>query len=431
MSSVRSKILTELDIYFHEHLCGWLRIDNERMHFQYHQHYIVQGLPPLSVTMPVRNEPWPDAVSFPFFENLLPEGRVRQLLATRLHTADNNFTRLLRETGGEVAGAISIVSHGHLLNPSNSPKDLIPALSDRELGAVLKQIETQPFLQGNNAGMRLSLAGTQNKLPVVIDAQGGIHLPDNQTSTHIIKPPNAYFPALVENEILCMRAAAKAGLQVPAVVLREFTTEDGRQQDCYVIQRYDRMVSKNRTLRLHQEDMCQALSVPSPQKYVQDGGPSFAQLFEVLRQYSRPAAVQQQELIRRMLFNMLVGNQDAHGKNFALLHRSNGIVLAPAYDIVSTLVYPDLQQKFAMPIGHAWRVNDLDNAALHEFQAQTKVNLRRQSRTLRQFLARALRAVEDESSAVKRETSVFSDACIDRIVGIAQRHAGLIDRWLV
>jgi serine/threonine-protein kinase HipA len=430
MRTARFNTLTELDIYFHEQLCGWLRIDNERMQFQYHERYITQKHPPLSVAMPVREEPWPDAVSFPFFENLLPEGRVRQLLANRLHTADNNFSRLLHETGGEVAGAISIVPHDHALNRSNTPNALTPALSERELGVVLKQIETQPFLQGNNTGMRLSLAGAQNKLPVVIDAQNGIHLPDNQTSTHIIKPPSAYFPSLVENEFFCMRAAARAGLNVPAVKLQNFIMADGRQQDCYVIERYDRITNHGKTLRLHQEDMCQVLSVPSPQKYVQDGGPSFAQVFAMLRKHSRPPALHQQELIRRILFNMLIGNQDAHGKNFALLHLENGIVLAPAYDIVSTLVYPELQQRFAMPIGQAWRVEELDKSALDEFQTETKINLRRQSRMLRLFLERAVNAVEEESSAVKRESSVLSDTCIDQIVDIAQRHAGLIDRWL-
>ena len=422
--------MTELDIYFHEQFCGWLHIENERMHFQYHAHYMAQQLPPLSVAMPVREEPWPDAISFPFFENLLPEGRVRQLLATRLQTANNNFTRLLHETGGEVAGAISIVLHSEEVAKPITSNALPPALSEKELGAVLKQIETQPFLQGNNTGMRLSLAGAQNKLPVVIDAQNGIHLPNNQTSTHIIKPPSAQFPSLVENEFFCMRAAAKAGLQVPKVALQNFITADGQQQDCYVIERYDRLTNQGKTLRLHQEDMCQVLSVPSPQKYVLDGGPTFAQVFAMLRKYSRPAAIHQQELIRRILFNMLVGNQDAHGKNFALLHTENGIALAPAYDIVSTAIYPGLQDKFAMPVGHAWCVAELDKSAMDEFQTETKINLRRQSGMLRKFLARAINAIEVESKAVKLETSVLSEPCIDQIVAIAQRHAGLIDRWL-
>jgi serine/threonine-protein kinase HipA len=338
MNSARSKTLTELDIYFHEQYCGCLRIDNERMHFQYDEQYTLDRLPPLSVTMPLRKEPWPDAVSFPFFENLLPEGRVRQLLATRLNTAENNFSKLLSETGGDVAGAIRIVLRAQALYPANAPKSLSPALSDQALAVVLKQIETHPFLQGNDTGMRLSLAGAQNKLPVVIDEQNAMNLPSNQVSTHIIKPPSAYFPALVENEYFCMRAAAKAGLQVPAVTLRNFIQEDGQQHDCYVIERYDRSTSNGNTVRLHQEDMCQVLSVPSPQKYVQDGGPNFAQLFAILR---------------------------------------------------------------------------------------------RQSRTLRQFLSRAVKAVEDEASVVKQQTSVFSEGCVDQIVRTAQRHAEILDRWLV
>lgn len=420
----------KLRIVFHEQPCGWLQIDNERMQFQYDEAYLATRQAPLSVAMPLREEAWPDAVSFPFFENLLPEGNIRHLLAETLRTADNNFERLLLETGGDVAGAISIQPAEGSTPPESTSAPLPPALSDRELGQCLKQIETRPFLPQQTQGMRLSLAGAQNKLPVVLDAQGNIHLPGQHASTHIIKPPSARFPGLVENEYLCMRAAVRAGLRVPAVQLRNFVSANGEQHDCYVIERYDREEQNGYNRRLHQEDMCQILGLPSAHKYVQDGGPGFRELFQVLRQHTRPAAVQQQELIRRMLFNLLIGNQDAHGKNFALLHLPTGIVLAPVYDLVSTLVYPELSPEFAMPIGQARTVEELNAEALDAFQGTAGVNLKRQAGRLKQFVRRALQALEDEAVKVQEEVWPGSEEMLREIVQRAERHANVLGRWL-
>lgn len=420
-----------LSVFFHGQPCGILGFDNERMTFSYLPDYIATKGPAISVAMPIDQRIWPDAVAFPFFENLLPEGNIRHLLASRLGTADNNFSRLLRATGGDVAGAISIAADARAPSHIQSHDHLLPpALSDQELGKVLELIKTQPFLPHNTEGMRLSLAGAQNKLPVIIDENNGLHLPGQYASTHIIKPPSERFPALVANEFLCMRAAARAGLNTPAVTLRNFVAPDNLHHDCFVVQRYDRVTRDGVTLRLHQEDVCQVTGTVSAQKYVMDGGPGFGELFNVVRQYTRPAALHQQELIRRMLFNLLIGNQDAHAKNFSLLHQGKDIVLAPAYDLVSTLVYEHLQDRLAMPVGHATTIDALDSAALNEFQISTHVNLRRQSKVLQRFVDKALNAVVLEANAVKKETWQDSHAMLDQIVALSQRQAQKLHRWL-
>ena len=424
----------EFSVRFHDQPCGVLHIDKERMSFSYLPAYsstngsLPAGGPPISVSMPTSQQTWPDAIVFPFFENLLPEGSIRQMLASRLGTSENNFSRLLESTGGDVAGAISIHPPGQTQTPYQP--ELPPALSDNELGQVLEQIKTQPFLANNTQGMRLSLAGAQNKLPVVIDKDGRLHLPGHFVSTHIVKPPSDRFPALVENEYLCMRAAARAGLITPKVGLRNFIAADGQHHDCYVVQRYDRSTLGSATSRLHQEDVCQITSTVSAQKYAQDGGPDFRELFQVIRQHTRPSAVHQQELIRRMLFNLMVGNQDAHAKNFSLLHTSDGPTLAPAYDLVSTLIYEELQQRLAMPIGHAWTIDDLDSAALHDFQLATGVNLRRQGKVVQRFVTSALNAIELEAAAVKQECWPHSHTVLQQIVALSQRHAHKLQQWL-
>jgi serine/threonine-protein kinase HipA len=103
--------------------------------------------------------------------------------------------------------------------------------------------------------------------------------------------------------------------------------------------------------RIHQEDFCQASNVVSAFKYQAEGGVSFADCFEVLKKTSRPA-VSIVKFLNMMVFNYLIGNNDAHGKNFSILHYPDGkIELAPAYDILSTQVYKDLSSKMAMKIG--------------------------------------------------------------------------------
>jgi serine/threonine-protein kinase HipA len=430
----------ELSVFFHSRPCGILGIDNERMSFSYLPDYVAAKGPQISVSMPIDQQTWPDAIAFPFFENLLPEGNIRQLLASRLGTADNNFSRLLRATGGDVAGAISIAADPHVhsqkqFEQQSHQPPLPPALSDKELGHVIELIKTQPFLPNNTEGMRLGLAGAQNKLPVVIDTNGGLHLPGVYTSSHIIKPPSERFAALVENEYLCMRAAARAGLNTPAVALRNFIAPDEQQHDCFIVKRCDRITHDGVTARLHQEDICQVTGTVSAQKYVVDGGPGFGELFSVIRQHTRPSALHQQELIRRMLFNLLIGNQDAHAKNFSLLHSSlsqpgKELVLSPAYDLVCTLVYEQLQDRLAMPVGHAKTIDELDSDALDEFQETTQVNLRRQASVLQRFVGKALSAVITQADATKKDTWQHSHAVLDQIVVIAKNHAQKLQQWL-
>ncbi len=419
----------QLYVRFHDRPCGVLSIEDERMRFHYNADYAASGGPALSVALPLQLAPWPDALVFPFFENLLPEGLLRELLANELGTASNNFERLLAATGGDVAGALSLELENQA--PPAEQAHFLDALSETALGEIVERIKTHPFLVDNTQGMRLSLAGAQNKLPIILDAQGKVHLPGKHPSTHILKPPSERFPALVENEALCMRAAARAGLRVPEVTLVPCRNTDDALQDCYVVARYDRVgAAQGDTQRLHQEDACQILGTPSARKYAQDGGPGFGDLFRVLRQFSTPAAVQQQELVKRMLFNLLIGNQDAHGKNFSILHTGGHVVLSPAYDLVCTQVYESLSDRFAMPIGNAWQLRDLNGAALDAFRAETGVALRRQAGVLRRFIDTAEQALVDEAQTLQQETLPASHSTLAHVVRIAQRNALQLRQWL-
>jgi len=414
-------------VRFFGHPCGELSIDNERFSFRYLDSYIAADLQPVSVCMPVSPDVYVDAIVFPFFENLLPEGAIRTLLAERLKTAENNYSRLLEVLGGDIAGALSVtgtedVSFQHVA-------EFAQALTKRQLGQVLKQIELTPFLAETRHGLRLSLAGAQHKIPLLM-FEKELYLPVASISTHIVKPPSLRFKSLVENEYLCMKAAKRVGLNTPCVQLIPFVNADGEELDCFVIERYDRQKTAQGIKRIHQEDLCQIEKIPSAQKYTHDGGPDYRALFEAVRRYTKPSAIHQNELIRRLLFNLLIGNNDAHGKNFSFLHHGRMIALAPAYDLVSTAVYDELNQHFAMPFGPATDIGRLNKTALHEFESSTGVNLQRQSKSLIRFLNEALAALQQEAEILEAETYPDAMLLISKIINVARRNHAILIKLL-
>jgi serine/threonine-protein kinase HipA len=126
------------------------------------------------------------------------------------------------------------------------------------------------------------------------------------------------------------------------------------------VERYDRQVTADGSLlRLHQEDFCQALAVAPEYKYQNEGGPDLSQAFELVRRATRPSAPQTLKLLDIVIFNAMVGNHDAHGKNFSLLYTTQGVVLAPCYDVLSNAVYPNLTDKMAMKIGSKYHFTEV------------------------------------------------------------------------
>jgi serine/threonine-protein kinase HipA len=204
-------------------------------------------------------------------------------------------------------------------------------------------------------GLRLSLAGAQDKLPVVFDGDR-IGLPRNGTpSSHILKPAIRTLSDTVTNEGFCLALAETMQLkpaksQVRSVLGRQFL----------LVERYDRVEdSKGLWRRLHQEDFCQALGVVPEMKYQNEGGPDLAQCFELVRRVTRPSAPQILRMLDYVIFNALIGNHDAHAKNFSLLYAGKFAVLAPLYDVLSTAVYSNLTPKMAMKIGSKYKFSEV------------------------------------------------------------------------
>jgi serine/threonine-protein kinase HipA len=253
---------------------------------------------------------------------------------------------MLKEIGGECAGAVTLLDQE--TQPSTQQRSY-HRISQKELEQILETLPQKPLLAGE-AEVRLSLAGAQNKLAIFQDSNG-FALPLHESpSSHIIKPEPVSFPGLVENEAYCLHLAQAVGLPTAQAKPMVF----GKHR-CLLLTRYDRQWENENLSRRHQEDFCQALGTPSQLKYQAEGGPHITHCFELIRQVSSQPAKDLITLFESVLFNVLIGNNDAHAKNFSLLYvpskSSVRIQLTPLYDLVCTEAYPNLSQKMAMKIG--------------------------------------------------------------------------------
>ncbi|MDA8430073.1 MAG: type II toxin-antitoxin system HipA family toxin [Geobacteraceae bacterium] len=328
-----------------EDVVGRLWLDTKkRFCFQYDKEWLERSRFPLSLSLPLRADPYADDESHPFFANLLPEEKIRAVIARNLGVSLNNDYGLLERIGGDCAGAVSLYPE------SGEPKcesGTYRQLTLDELNAIIGELPQRPLLAGEK-GIRLSLAGAQKKLPVFFDEQHYNLGYGTAPSNYIIKPAIENLDGTVENEALCMALAGEVGLDVP----RSFIHQHGETR-VFVIKRYDRVTTADGTRRLHQEDFCQALGVPPEFKYETEGGPSLAACFDLVRRTSVRSGKDVLSLLNWVIFNYLIGNSDAHGKNISLLLLPEGPMLAPFYDLLSTRIYAHygLAEGLAMKIG--------------------------------------------------------------------------------
>lgn len=354
-----------LEVRLHGISAGTLLLkENGNLQFRYAEDY--DG-PALSVALPIREEAYPHRACEAWFGGLLPEGDVRDALARALGTTSSNYFRILNEIGGDCAGAVEIVTKEQIPVDDRAPE----LLTEVELDRVIANLPGRPLGVAPEQGIRMSLAGAQPKLPVIL-GEDGFALPRStvDATTHLIKPEPARFEGLVLNEYFCTTLARASGLDACAVEARE--SVGGHKY--LLVQRYDRGPGAGGVIdRVHQEDFCQAMLVRSESKYQQDGGPSFADLGGLLRRESRLPAEDVFRLWDAAVFNWAIGNCDAHAKNFSLLHDSRAPRLAPFYDLVSTMAYPGLSRRWAMTIGRARTDEELDAHAWDALAGELKI----------------------------------------------------------
>jgi HipA-like protein len=317
---------------------------------------------PISPAFPLQEERVVDTSSERpvqwFFDNLLPEERMREVLAREAKLDTSDAWGLLAYYGRETTGALTLLSEGEHESAGGRV-----ALSFNELEARIQAMPRHALTA--NSPKRMSAAGAQQKLLVILAG----HSPDYslfepegaEPSMHLLKPDMRIYdyPHSAINEFFCMRLAEKVGLRVPPTHLLRVPTA------CYVVDRFDRDMSTNPATRLHMLDAMQLLNKDKAFKYSNATVESLRSCIEKLGAKARARLM----IFRWSIFNVLIGNADAHLKNLSFFSTPTGYALAPFYDLVSTVVYntPTYRElgerwpqcELSMPIGNARRFANL------------------------------------------------------------------------
>jgi serine/threonine-protein kinase HipA len=402
-----------LEVFLHDRRAGTLRRkENGNLQFRYEREYVEVGGRPLSLNLPLREEAFPHRDCLAFFGNLLPEEDVRAQLALTTGISAANDYRLLERFGGDVAGAVTLLAPGE--PPPDAGRGELEPLSAERLDEILVDLPQRPLAADESGEVRLSLAGAQSKLPVV-EIEGGFALPHGSglPTTHILKPEPERFPGLVANEFFCMRLAAAVGLEVAEVDRAE--TASGLPY--LIVTRYDRDLTQEPVRRLHQEDLCQALGKPYFEKYQAEGGPGVLDAMRLIDDASTAPARDRPQLWLALVFNVLIGNCDAHGKNYSLLYDSRAPRLAPLYDLVSTATYGELTQRLAMSIDGARSLDEVGHATWQKLAAEIGFAPRFLEQRMRPFVERVREAVPDLAAEPGHSDEIVREIA----VGIAER----------
>jgi serine/threonine-protein kinase HipA len=307
-----------------------------------------------------------------FLENLLPEGKGLDDLTSFTHISKNNIFGLIQAMGFETSGALSF---------GNTHKDTTPLfrpITEKELTQRIDEIESKSIIIWDKK-QRLSLAGVQEKLPVLLK-DGELGLADGGlSSTHILKFQTKRNENIVVNEYFCMSLAKEAGVKVAEVSLRKYGTHS-----VLMVKRFDRVMNNDTVKRLHIIDGCQMLDLPSSYKYernfgsardVEDirEGASFSKLFAMTNLCDVPATAKLQ-LLDWAIYTLIIGNADAHGKNISFFINKSGITVAPYYDMLSIIMHENVDHALAMAYGDEFGENKILGFPLREFAEETGLN---------------------------------------------------------
>lgn len=324
----------------------------EDARFIYEKSYLEnQSHQPVSISLPFQEDAFSPFETQCYFEGLLPEGYTRRCVAGWMHVAEEDYLSVLAGLGNECLGAVRICEPG-----AGGCSPSYKKISREELLEFAKEgaSKSAQFL----AKAHLSLTGASGKTGLYYDNKDGWYMPfGTAPSTHIVKQSHVRLSGIVANEQLCLRTAKILGIDVPESFIISVGTGE---HILFATKRFDRLMQEDSRVidgkkvpfRLQQEDFAQALGVPASQKYEKIGDSYLKRVFTLLRQYSDNPVEDQLKLWDICIFNYLIGNTDNHIKNIGLLYGKDRrtIRLAPAYDIVSTMIYEESTEQMAMAI---------------------------------------------------------------------------------
>lgn len=394
-------------------------IDEDRLVFSYDSAYLDSESPiPLSLSLPLKREPFPLVEWRPYFEGLLAEGGAREALAAELQLPENDWFGLLAACARDCVGDVLIRPDNEVVNETRS--DYTP-ISLTDIRSVLG---SAPSTADSNAQRRLSLAGAQSKTGFAHDPSRkmdeGWLVPEGlAATTHILKA--SYLRDVPEIEFICMSTARACGIETAEVSLL------GLGNPVLAVKRFDRSATlvdnELRVKRLHQEDMAQAFGVTPASKYAELEGGSIAAMARLIRERSARPAVDLTQLARMTCFSYLIGNCDAHLKNFSLIYREEHAGgtplprLAPAYDFVCTTRYERFSRNMAMSMGGVRAIDDVTPDALERLARDlgiTNAALRKICRSLADDVESAIVAAGNgEMGQVVESTPYIAEDLIE------------------
>jgi len=345
-----------------------------------------------------------------FLENLIPEGKGLEDITQFAHISKNNTFAIIKAIGYDTSGALMFGE------ADSKDESIFRAISDDEIADRISHIEDKSIVIWDKKE-RLSLAGVQEKLPVIIK-DGQIGLGDGLlSSTHIMKFQTKKHAHIVVNELFCMKLAKKINLNVAEVELYRF-----KEHPVLMVKRFDRVYKGNRVERLHVIDGCQMLDLSSTHKYERNfgsgrdvknirEGASFSKLFKSADLCEVPAKAKL-EMLNWSVFNLIIGNSDAHGKNFSFFVNERGIRPTPFYDMLCIIAHKNVEHDLAMAYGDEFNPNEVNAYQMREFADDINVNYKLVAQTMNKVSQSILKALEDDfidKSLFNVDEKVFID----------------------
>lgn len=375
--------------------------------FQYSREYInSENSFPISVSLPISDKPFTQKETKSFFEGLLPEGFSRKSVASWIKTDEEDYLSILAALGRECLGALMIVQEDE---KEESGYKLLTIDKVRELASEGATRSTQILMETH-----LSLAGASGKVGLYYDEdKDKWYLPEGKApSNYIVKQSHVRLSSIVLNEELCMLTAKELGIETPKCFI--INTGTGLDSEVlFATNRYDRITISEKKIdglkvpyRLHQEDFAQAMGIPSSQKYETKKKGYLSRMFEIIRGYTSDPIGEQMKLWRIICFNYLIGNGDAHIKNYSLLYSENlkRMTVAPAYDIICTRCY-NLRDEMSMFIGDDINFRHIKRSSFIEAAKEARLTERIALRIFDE-VADGLEKALEKASELLKETEI-------------------------
>jgi len=414
------KPIDTLDVYISGRRVGDLsHLPGGRLSFAYSDQWMNGRVAiPLSLSMPTITKTYNGKVVEAFLWGLLPDNeQTLARWAQRFQVSARNPFALLKNVGRDCAGAVQFLPHADEISRGED----VQLLTDEQLGDRLRDLR-----RDGSATRRIgdpgqfSLAGAQAKTAFHFNkdtGQWGIPLGDTPT-THIFKPPMPHLHGHTENEHFCLQLARMLGMDAAHSQVLEFAGEKA-----IVVERYDRRYVDGRTIRIHQEDMCQALSVMPTLKYENQGGPGIVPISTKVLSASKDPVSDRQTFMEANIFNWIIGGTDAHAKNYSmLLGAQSEARLAPLYDISSILphlgegeIQAEIRDlKLAMKIDKTYEFDGIMPRYWERCASSAKVSSQFTMRTIRHQVAVMPDMVSDCAATMRAEG--ITHEIVDRLV---------------